>query len=112
MRIEKVNELIGQEVAKIISEEFEFGEGVMVTVMSVDTSSKLETATLYISVFPEDKATLVLEKLDKDIGGIQNSLNKKLSLKFVPKIFFKIDKSEAYAENIDKLLSDIKEGEH
>ena len=112
MRIEKVNELIGQEVSKIILEEFEFGEGIMVTVMRVEASSKLETANVWVSVFPEGKSGQVLAKLNKNIGSIQKRLNKKISLRFVPKIFFKLDTSEAYAQSIDELLFDIKQNEH
>ena len=107
MRIDKVNELIKQELGKIILEEFEFAPDAMVTVMSADTSDTLETATIWISVFPEGKAGSALEILNKRIGEIQGILNKRISLRFVPKITFKIDKSEKYASEIGELFKKI-----
>ena len=110
-RIEQINELIKQEVAKIILEEFEFDPGMMVTVMSVETSDNLEAASIWISVFPEGKIGSALEVLNKRIGEIQKILNRKLALRFVPRIQFKIDKSEKYASEIGELFKEIEEEE-
>lgn len=107
MRIEKINELLKQELGKIILEEIEFGPGTFVTVMNVDTSSSLETTTIWISIYPEGKAGSALEILNKRIGEIQKILNRKLALRFVPRIQFRLDKSEKYASEIDELFEKI-----
>ncbi len=107
MRIDKVNELIKQELSRILLEEIEFGVGVMVTVSSVDTSKNLADAKGWISVFPEDKAEKVLVILNGQIGSIQKILNKRLSLRFVPKITFKIDRSGKYVSEIEKVFEEI-----
>jgi len=110
-RIEQVNELIKQELGKIILEEFEFDPDTLVTVMSADTSDTLETATIWISVFPEGKTGSALEILNKRIGEIQKLLNRRLALRFVPKISFKIDKSEKYASEIGELFKKVEKEE-
>lgn len=111
MRIDKVNKLIKQELGKIILENLDFEPGVLVTVLEVDTSSTLENATVYLSIFPEGKAGSVLKYLNKEIGKIQSFLNKRLALRFVPKIMFKITKSIAYVSEIDKAFKEIKQNE-
>lgn len=110
-RIEQVNELIKQELGKIILENIEFDPGVFVTIMSVETSSTLEAATIWISVFPEGKIGSSLEILNKRIGETQKLLNRKLALRFVPKIQFKLDKSEKYASEIEEIFKKISEEE-
>jgi ribosome-binding factor A len=108
-RIEQINELIKQETAKILLEEFEFDPGMMVTVMSAETSDNLEACSIWISVFPIGKIGTALEVLNKRIGEIQKLLNRKLALRFVPRIQFKIDKSEKYASEIGELFKKIDE---
>ena len=106
-RIDQINELVKQETSKIFLEEVEFPPEVMVTVMSAETSDNLETANIWISVFPEKKSNDTLNFLNNRIGAVQRSLNKKLSLRFVPRIAFKIDKSESYASQIDQVFKEI-----
>jgi ribosome-binding factor A len=110
-RIDQVNELLKQEIAKIFLEQVEFNPDVMVTVMSADTSDNLETANIWISVFPENKSKDNLNYLNEIIGDIQRSLNRKLAMRFVPRIAFKIDKSEDYASSIDKVFKKIEKNE-
>jgi len=107
MRIEKVNELLRQEIGKIFIEELEFKPGVIVTVINVETSDSLESAVVWISIFPEDQAESVLNFLTKKAGDIQSILNKRLKLRFVPRIGFKIDKSGNYVSYLDKLFEEI-----
>ncbi|HRY60319.1 MAG TPA: 30S ribosome-binding factor RbfA [Patescibacteria group bacterium] len=108
-RIEQVNELIQQELGKIILENIEFEPGVLVTITHVSTSDTLENATVWISIFPEGKTGSSLETLNKEIGHLQKFLNRKLFLKFVPKIAFKVDTSEVYASEIEEVFKKIEE---
>jgi len=106
-RIHKINELIRQELAKILLENINFESGEMVTVMSVDTSDNLETANIWISIFPENKTGSCLDLLNKEIGNIQKMLNRKTSLRFTPRITFKLDKSERYVDEINGIFREI-----
>lgn len=109
-RIIKLNQLIKQEISKLIFREIEFQRGVLVTVTSVDTSVDIQYAKIRISVIPQDKEEEVLRILNKEIYQFQDSLNKKLVLRHVPKISFEIDQSCEKRERIENLLKKIEKG--
>ena len=96
-RIEKINELIKQEVGKLILKEADISRDVLVTVIKADTSPDLRSSAIYITALPEIKEQEILRELEFKTFDIQQELNKKIRVKFVPKIEFKIDK-QAHAE--------------
>jgi ribosome-binding factor A len=106
-RIQKINELIRNMIAEIISREVELTPGVFATVTKVDTSADLRYARVFVSVFPEKKFGQTIEFLNKKIYIIQGVLNKKLSMKPLPRIEFVADKTELEADKIEKLLKNI-----
>jgi len=85
--------LISQEVAKIIHREIDLEDGVLATIVRVETSSTVEHAKVFISIFPPQKAEESFEMLCKRIGLIQGILNKTLNLRFVPKLMFELEKN-------------------
>ncbi len=103
-RILKVNELIKQEVSKLLKKEIDFAD-FLVTVTKVETSLDLKQARVRIIVLPSEKQEQALEIIQKNIFQLQQALNKKLKLKYVPKLRFEIDKLEEHAQRIEELLS-------
>jgi ribosome-binding factor A len=87
-RILKINKLLKQEVGKIIFEEIDLEKEILLTVIKVDTPNDLRYSKIFISVFPSAKTEEVFEKLNKNIWGIQQILNKKLKMRQVPRIEF------------------------
>lgn len=106
-RIEKLNSLIKEEVARIIKREVEFSRDVLVTVTKAETSVDATHVNVSISVLPENKEKIILERLKKMIGIIQSLLNRKLIMRFVPKIFFKIDKSTQKIDRMEKIIKEL-----
>jgi ribosome-binding factor A len=106
-RIERINELLRQEISKLILREIRF-EDILVTVNQVETSADLSHAKVKINVIPNDKGELALEIIHKKIYHLQQELNKKLYLKIVPKIQFEIDQTEIKAQRIEEILGQIK----
>lgn len=89
-RIEKINELIREELSKIILREFSVEAGVISTIIRVETDADFKKAKIFVSVFPQEKEKSVINKLNSSAGQIQYFLNKKIRIKFVPRIrFFK-----------------------
>lgn len=84
--------------------EMDFPPGTMVTITKTKTSLDIRYCDIFISVFPADKAVESKEILDENIYFLQQKINKKLCMKPVPKIRFKIDRMGEYAERIDELL--------
>ena len=103
-RILKVNELIKQEVGKIILSEINFPADVMVTVIKAEASKDLRYADVFVSVLPFEKKEEVEEILKENIYFMQKILNKKLFMKPLPRIKFKIDDTGEYVGRIDKLI--------
>lgn len=108
-RIEKVNELIKQELGKIIFAEEDFGQGVLVTVLAANCSPDLRQAAVIISVLPTEKGKTVLEKLSRHLFPLQQLLNKKLEMRPVPKIRFVLSADEAESQKVETLLGEITE---
>ena len=106
-RISKVNELIKQQIAEIISRELSLKPGVFLTIAKVDTSRDLRYTRIFVSIFPESEINYALETLRKETYFIQGKLNKKLFIKIIPKIEFVIDSTESKADEVEKLLNDI-----
>jgi len=102
-RLEKINRLIKEEIAKIILRELEFGS-ILVTVTKVEVSSNLEQAVVWVSIFPSSENKLVFQILNKNIYHLQQVLNKKLKIKPVPKIKFEEDQTIQEMDRIDRLL--------
>ena len=87
-RLKKLNDLLRDEVAKILLAELEKDDNILVTVTGADASGTLEHATIKISVFPLNKAAEVLKGIGKQIYNIQQLLNKRLAMRPIPKIKF------------------------
>lgn len=106
-RKERVNDLIQEEVSKLIHQEVEFSLGVLVTVTEARVSVDFAHTKVYISVLPKGNTGSVLEVLRKNIYRLQQILNKKLRVKPVPKIAFIIDKREDNAEKVENIIKNI-----
>jgi ribosome-binding factor A len=87
-RLERVNELLRQEISKLLLREIDFVD-ILVTVTNVNTSPDLKQAKIKITVLPTEKGEQVLRIIQRNIFHLQQELNKKLHLKSVPKIRFK-----------------------
>lgn len=106
-RIEQLNSLLMREVAAIISREIEFPSGTFVTVSKVDVADDAASAKVWISVLPALHQQDALDLLTARIGDLQAVLNKKLVMKFVPKLTFLIDESGERAAVITKVLDTV-----
>ena len=108
-KLEKINELIKQELNQILLREEEFGEGVLATILDVDTTEDQKEATVTFSVWPDKKRDEVLKKLNAHIWHLQQGINKRLQIHPVPKMRFVINTDEAESQKIEELIQKIKE---
>lgn len=107
-RILQINELIRHELSQLLVNEIEFPKGCLVTIIRVETSRDLRHAKIWISILPEGYTQKVLERLKREIGRLQFALNKKLTMKPLPRIRFVVDETEKKASDIETLLNKIK----
>ncbi|MCD6549950.1 30S ribosome-binding factor RbfA [bacterium] len=107
-RILQVNELIKRELGKIIFRDISLPKEALATITRINTSSNLIQAKVYISILPQEKSKEVLSILNKKIFDIQQELNSRLRMRPVPKIIFIEEKETKKAQEIEKLLEEIK----
>ncbi len=106
LRIQKVNELLKKEFAKILVEEIEIPIGTLVSVIQVKTSPSIQHAKIYISVLPEKKKEEIFKTLNDQIYKLQQIINKRLYMRPVPKISFVFDEGGVRFSKIGKLLKE------
>jgi len=103
-RIDKINELVKQEVGKIILKEVDMPQDILITITRTKTSPDLQKSTIYITALPEKKSQEMIRELLLNAFIIQKTLNKTLHLKQIPKIEFKIDKQASAEQKVFELL--------
>ncbi len=106
-RIEKIENLIKQEISLIFLHKLHNKEFGFLTITNVKVSPDLRNAKIYISVFEKEKRELVLTKLGTISGFIRSELASRLSIKFVPQLKFFIDDTLDYVEKIEGLIKKI-----
>jgi ribosome-binding factor A len=104
-RADRVNALLQRELATLISEELGDPRISFPTVTSVETTSDLKTARVFVSVLGDDehvKATM--QALNEARPFIRHEIGSRTDLRYVPEIEFVSDVSAARASRISKLL--------
>jgi ribosome-binding factor A len=105
-RIAKLNKLFKQEVGRLLLEDVDFPAGFIVTVIRADVSPDLHYADIYVSVMPKDKEEEALVSMEKGIYPLQQKINKKLFMKPVPMIRFRLDFSGDHADRINEIINE------
>lgn len=108
-RSQRVSDLIREEIADIIMYKLKDPRMGFITVTGVDITEDLKIAKIYISILKEEEKDITLEILNSATGFVRAELAKRLRMKFIPSISFRIDKSIEYGIKIEKLLKEIKE---
>ena len=103
-RVDKINSLLIQELAELISREISL-EGGLITVAYVDCSPDLRYAKIGVSVLPDNLSGSALKKLKKHNAAFAARLKKKLNLKIIPKFNWEIDDREINAAEIEKIIN-------
>jgi ribosome-binding factor A len=68
------------------------GGGVFASVTEVETTNDLMEATIFISVFPEDKGPMAISKLKKELGRLRTELSDKGGLSNPPHLDIELSK--------------------
>lgn len=105
-RQQKIARLLQKELSEIFRQETAKVGNVIVSVSAVRVSPDLSIARAYLSIFPSDKAQILLDSINKSAKTIRYDLAQKLryQLRKTPELFFHIDDSLDYIEHIDNLL--------
>lgn len=103
----KIGRQLQRDLAEIIRSKgmAAFG-GAMVTVSEVRISPDLSVAKVFVSIFPSNKASEVMDIIKESSKSIRGNLGRLVAkqLRIVPELVFMLDTSLDYAEHIDDLL--------
>ncbi|MFH1860426.1 MAG: 30S ribosome-binding factor RbfA [bacterium] len=111
-RCDRLNTLIKEEVSDIILNHLNDPRIGFVTVTEVKVAHDLHHATIYVSFYGSDKKE-GMEGLTHATGFIRTELGKRIKMRYVPEIGFKLDSSIETGAHVLSVIDslEIPEGE-
>ncbi|MBQ6759699.1 MAG: 30S ribosome-binding factor RbfA [Selenomonadaceae bacterium] len=108
LRIEKLQELIKQEMSKMLLTDLKDPRIGFVTVTDVEMTGDLREAKIYVSVMGgAEQVKSSLEGLNSALGFVRREIGQRIRLRFTPEISFALDTSLDYGDHIQKLLLQV-----
>ena len=108
LRIEKIQELMKQEISQIILQELKDPRIGFVTVTQVEVTRDLSIAKVFVSIMGNDKQIEdTWNGLSSSLGFIRREVGHRIRLRVTPELKFVLDKSLDYSDHIQKLLLQI-----
>ena len=108
-RQKKIGGVIQKDLVDILQGEVRKNgiTNLVISVSKVSVTTDLSVATVYLSIFPQEKAKETLEGIKSNTTLIKHDLAQRvrLQLRRVPNLVFFIDDSLDYIEKIDNALS-------
>jgi ribosome-binding factor A len=113
-RTERVSELLREEIATIVREELKdprLGRG-LVSITEVNVSPDLRNATVFVSHLGEESERPgVLTALQHASHFLQNELLKRLDIRRVPELRFRLDPSIERGARLADIIHTMKDAE-
>jgi ribosome-binding factor A len=107
-RLDRVNQLIKEEVSAVLQRELKDPRLGFVTVTGVETSKDLRLAKIFVSVLGDDAQWAgSMAALASARGFIRNWLRQHLDLRVTPELDFRPDRSMEHAAKIQSLLKKV-----
>jgi ribosome-binding factor A len=108
-RSQRVGDLLRQEIADIIMRKVKDPRLGFVTVTGVDLTDDLKIARVFVSCLKEEEKEITLDILNAARSFIRSEVGKRVRMKVLPSLEFRMDESVGYGDRIEKLLREIKD---
>ncbi|HEX8967743.1 MAG TPA: 30S ribosome-binding factor RbfA [Chloroflexota bacterium] len=111
-RIERINHLLRQEIADLLTREVKDATlaTALISITDVETSPDLRTARVFFSVYgDEDVIQAARAHLQRASGFLHRNLKERLDLRHTPHLEFILDRSLARGDRIMQLMRTIEE---
>ena len=109
-RLDRVNQLIKEEVSTLLQRELKDPRLGFVTVTEVETAKDLRLAKVFVSVLGDERQwASSLAALASARGFVRNWLRQHLDLRVTPEIDFRADRSMEHAAKIQSLLKRVQD---
>lgn len=108
-RTDRVGDLLRGELASIIQHEMRDPRVGLTTVSAVNVSRDLGHAEVLISVLEQDdeKRQATLDALEHARGYIRSMLARRVRLRLVPELVFKLDRGAEHSQRISEILEEL-----
>jgi ribosome-binding factor A len=108
---ERISENLKREILWVIMNEMNDPRlPQTIIVPSIKLAKDNRNATVSVSILAEtEEQNEAIKVLNKAAGFIQTTAAKRVKMKHFPKLFFKLDRSFEYRENLDNLLEKVKD---
>jgi ribosome-binding factor A len=107
-RLDRVNQLIKEEVSILLQRELKDPRLGFVTVTEVETSKDLRLAKVFVSVLGDERQWAAsLAALASARGFVRNWLRQHLDLRVTPEVEFRADRSMEHAARIQSILKQV-----
>ena len=100
-RADRIAALMREELSRAILRDLEF-PGALVTITGVELTEKRDAATVRVSVFPDERAEAVVARLMKERGPLAYTLLKRMRIRAIPELVFKVDRGPQNAAAVEK----------
>ena len=112
-RAERVSVMLKEEISNIIHNDLKDPRIGFITVTRVELTNDLRYARAFFSILGSEKEQKsTKEALENSLGFIRSLIADRMSLRFVPELVFKQDRSAEYSVGIQEALNKIKELEN
>ncbi|MDB6152829.1 MAG: rbfA [Chthoniobacteraceae bacterium] len=106
-RLARVNELIRRELGEIVNRELRF-DSKLVTIQQVDITPDLRHAHIYVSfIGTETEQHSDMASLHAKRSSLQQSLSKRVVLKFTPHLHFKVDEAMERGSRVLNIMGEM-----
>lgn len=105
MRIDRVAAQLEKELSLIITQELQDPRLGIITITKVALTPDLKEATIFFSSLGDKQKGL--ETLQRAKGFIRTHLARRVRLRFIPDLHFKIDDGPEYADRINRLFHEL-----
>ncbi|MFC1737003.1 30S ribosome-binding factor RbfA [Candidatus Hydrogenedentota bacterium] len=111
-RTERVGELVGQEVGRLLLNGLKDPRVGFVSVTGVKMTSDLKTARVYVSILGSPKEVKdSMVGLEYSAGWMRKQIGQRLRLRYTPRIVFAYDETLKHAAELEDIFRQIHEEE-
>jgi len=112
MRLARLRELFKKEVSAILQREMKDPRIGFVSVTDVEVSADLRHAKIFVSILGDaDAKAQTMGALGNAQGFIRKELGRRIRLRRIPELLFRLDESIERGARVQRLLRRVAEGE-
>lgn len=107
--LDRLTTTVQRTLTELIQKEVKDPSVGFVTITDVEITNDLSYATIYVSFLGNDaREKAGMKALDRAKGFLKRELGKRVKMRKVPELLFKVDTSLKYGQHIEELLNKVK----